>query len=651
MEEGAESVAYELSDLVKNLKPFSELHLYWSYNDDYNQSEIEDKNIALLMKIHKGMEEALEKIPDLRENLELLEETAVPDKINSEIANRYYEFLLQKRNDLGKKFAERGEDFRKYTKEFFENRKGEKRAILKKDILKVLGAIPSDFDYEFGEGCNAFYDKYTTMKQVSNRREQINKNAAKSIKAFEKAKKELERLSAFENSYLAEKYGGPAWFTKKIAITPTEAKSLEIIKKEMYKDLYDQVLIPAIKKYSGRDDLQIFLHTDDMICVEVPDPQDSIEGRKDDENRHIGTIFASIPRTNSQWSNEPLLISFAKVQGLHEGEISKAVASGHKKPKTKKDFDKRALADANFVLSSWGADGYLSQYKFRVDPTTIFGEYAKDSNIVGYIKIPTRHDLHKLSELMFRGNKGTWAGKRLAKGGTVSGSDLLIEHADGTIEEIFFDDTYFKKVANMEVDFYGKKIILGEEYNDLEKKILETKNKKNIVALENQRQILLEKARPQIGRLFLQNDLHVGSYSTPGRPSNLDTITSSQLAALQTYGINGFQMSLMSEALHCELVFRSYDSKRESASNDDLTYSTDPVTFMLRLNLLESKMRKQGASDKQIIEAMKLYVEEFENSLSIFKPEDQLNMFDEIVVPANIELMENGVPLFLGTTI
>ena len=88
---------------------------------------------------------------------------------------------------------------------------------------------------------------------------------------------------------------------------------------------YEDILIPSIKKYSNRPDLKIYLHTDDIISVEVADPQHTIEGKKDFKNRPVGTIFTSLPRVNSQSSNEPLATSFSQVQSFHEGEISNAV--------------------------------------------------------------------------------------------------------------------------------------------------------------------------------------------------------------------------------------------------------------------------------------------------------------------------------------
>ncbi|MCA9488202.1 MAG: hypothetical protein KC516_04545 [Nanoarchaeota archaeon] len=659
MEEAAESAGFELADNLKNIEPFSEVHLYWSYNDDYNQSEIEDKNIALLRDIHRKMQEASQKVPELEEKLMGLKEEHVRQEIDFELTNRFYDFLTEKRQKSTEKgFEESGKGFKNYTKEFFETKSGKRkhnlnvqlRNKLKKKAKEDLGREYKTFDATFEDSWNRFYDIMTTMKRVGNQRERVNKIIEKTEKDLSKTQKELQRLKAFESSHLVEELEGHSWFTKKIAITPTEAKSLETIKKEVYQSLYKDILIPSMKKSSGREDLQIYLHTDDIISVEVADPQYAIEGRKDDPKRPIGTIFTSIPRTNSQWSNEPLRNSFAQLLRIHEGEISKSIANNKKRPKTKGEFDKRDFAHTDFMFTGWGADGYLSQYKFLIDPTTVQGEYAKDAKIVGYIKTPTRHDLSKLGELMTKGNKGTWAGKRLAKGGTISGSVLLIEHADGTPEEIFFDDAYFKEIANKEFQNEdGTKTTLGERYNELEKKLTNAKSKNSIEKLEKEKSEILKYAQPHIGRLLLQNDLHVGSYSTPGRPSNPDTITSSQLAAIQTYGVTGFQMSLMSEVPHGELGFRSYDSKRETATNDDITHLTDSTNLMRRVKTLEKTMRRKGASLGEIIETTQFYIQEYEEGKPAFLPEDQLNMVDNLVVPANIDLMENGVPLFVGT--
>ena len=654
MEEGAESVGFELSDNIKNLKPFSEVHLYFSYNDDYNMSEIEDKNIAILRDIHNRMRDAEKKLPELMYKEDVLKEELIKSEIDSLLTNKYFNFLMKQRNVQNGDFSETGKGFKDYTREFFETKTGEKRygldgklrKELKKKAQKTLGREFETFDSIFEDTWNRFYNLDTSMKQVSKHREAVNGRLNKMERDLKNTQDKIHEAESFKRSHLVEEMEGHSWFTKKIAITPTEAKSLETIKKEVYKSLYEDILIPAMKKYANRPDLNIFLHTDEIISVEIPDPQDTIEGKKENKSRPIGTIFTSIPRTNSQWSNEPLASSFDKIQSFHEGNISNAVAMNKKRPKTKGEFDKRDLAHTDVVFSSWGADGYLSQRKFTVDPTTVQGEYVKNSHLTAYIKTPTRHDLSKLKKLMLQRNKGTWAGKRLAKGGTIAGSTLLIEHANQSPEEIFFDDRYFKKIALTEIDEDGT--TLGEKYNELEKKIFETKSKREINKLEKERNKLLEIATPIIGRVFLQNDEHVGSYSTPGRPSNADTITSSQLAAIQTYGVKGFDMSVMSEVLHGALAFRSYDSKRESATNNDITHTSDPIALMNNLKALELKMRKQGAKDRDILEVTQYYLQEFADGQSIFKQEDQKNMVKEILYPINIELMENGVPLLDG---
>jgi hypothetical protein len=600
------------------------------------------------------MRDAGKKLPGLREKEDELKEELIKSEIDSIMTNQYYNFLTKKRNVENGEFKETGKGFKDYTRDFFETKSGERRynldgklrKDLKKKAQKILGREFETFDSIFEDTWNRFYNLDTSMKQVSKHRETVNSKLNKVERDLKNTQDKIHEAESFARSHMVEQMEGHSWFTKKIAIKPTQAKALETIKKEVYKSLYEDILIPSMKKYANRPDLNIFLHTDEIISVEIPDPQHTIEGKKENKSRSIGTIFTSLPRTNAQWSNEPLVGSFSQVQSFHEGEISNAIATGKKRPKTKGEFDKRNLAHTDVYFSSWGADGYLSQRKFTVDPTTVQGEYVKNSHITTYIKNPTRHDLSKIGKLMIQGNKGTWAGKRLAKGGTISGSTLLIEHANQSPEEIFFDDRYFKKVALTKIDENGT--TLGQKYNELEKRIYESKNKKEINNLEKERNKLLDIARPVIGRVFLQNDEHLGSYSTPGRPSNVDTITSSQLAAIQTYGVKGFDMNVMSEILHGELAFRSYDSKRESSTNNDITHTSDPVAFMNNLKALELKMRNQGAKDKEILEVTQLYSQEFADGQSIFKQEDQKNIFKEILYPINIELLENNVPLLLG---
>ena len=103
----------------------------------------------------------------------------------------------------------------------------------------------------------------------------------------------------------------------------------------------------------------------------------------------------------------------------------------------------------------------------------------------------------------------------------------------------------------------------------------------------------------------------------------------------------------MGEALNGEQAFRSHDSKREASTNDFLTVSNDAVGFMKRLNILEHKMRENGASDKDILESTKLYSKEFEEGQPKFKPEDQKALFMEVLHDPNMEMMENKIPLFV----
>lgn len=660
-EEAARSVAYQVAPLFKDIPEDRPIHYQWSYNDWANMLETMDTLLPKLRKIHKEMSDASKNLPEWREERDKLKEGLSENLVQKLIGERvYYHINTRKekypheseltKEDEKKLFPERGEEYKKLQDSFFKTKKGAKTKMLKalkgkvkKEFEGITGKKIDDklkeeeFDSLFYETVHKFYDEFTTfnkLKDFYEKGQKTFKNISNKIHSLEDKIHEAER---FENSLLAENET-PAYFTKKVAISPTEAKIFYMITKQINKNYYD-LMFSEINKINEKKN-KFLVHADDVINFEVPDPQHSIEGRDEDKKRPIGTTFLSMPRTNSQKSNEPILNSFSELQGFHEGEISEAVKKHKSKPKTKGEHNKRDYAYPDVALTSYGADGFNMQEKMTIDQITIQGEYAKAPLITTYIKVPTRHDTQKLGELMSRGNKGIWPAKRIVKGGNTTGIVIYTQHPDQSNETLFIDDDYLKQIGQK----YGEKYSKLE--NDLKRFEIESK-KEEIEKTKTEISNLLEEVKPEIYKVLLQGDVHLGSYSTVGRVSNVDGVRASQLIALQTNGFNNLKYSIMSEALHGEQAFRSHDSKREASTNDFLTVSNDAIGFMKRLNILENQMRKKGANDRQILEATQQYVKEFEEGQPKFKPEDQKAIFMEVLYSPNKEMMDNGIPLFV----
>jgi len=653
-EEAARSVAYQVAPLFKNIPESVPIHYQWSYNDWANMNETLDTLLPKLRKIHQEMKEATENLPKWREEEKGLKEQISENLIGKLVGERVYYHVNTRKGKFKKgEFPEKGEKFFEIKESFFTTKNGTKTKMFKslKDKVKkeyegITGkSLKEDkireeqFDSLFYDTVNKFYDELTTFNRLKDFYDISQKKFSSTAKKINSLEDKIHEAERFENSFMAEEDEGHAWFTKKIAISPTEAKSLHMVVKQINKDYYD-ILFSEIKKINGKNH-KFFQHSDDIINIEVPDPQYLIEGKDDYKNRPIGTTVLMLPRTNSQKSNEPILNSFSDLQGFHEGEISEAVKKGKIKPKTKGVHNKRDFAFPDIALTSYGADGYNMQEKMTIDQSTIQGDYAETPLITTYIKVPTRHDTQKLGTLMVKGNKGTWSGKRIVKGGNTTGMVIYTQHPDQSNESVFIDDDYLKSI--------GKKY--GEKYSKLEEDLknfnLEGKTKEFEEA-KTEMDKLLQEVKPEIYRIFLQNDMHLGSYSAVGRTSGVDGIRASQLVALQTNGWNNIKYSIMTEALHGEQAFRSHDSKREASTNDFLTVSNDTEGFMKRLNMLENKMRQNGANDKQILEATQFYVKEFEEGQPKFKPEDQKATYMEVLYDLNLEMMENKIPLFIG---
>lgn len=657
-EEAAKSAAHDLAPLVKNLSENVPIHFYFSYNDDANKSEIEDQHIAILRNLHSRMTKATKELPNLEKKFEETLWDYKTISIQNDISQGFYDYLVDLRDgeDLPKsdvsddeeyvEFQERGKEFRGYIEDYF-NMDSETFKSLKenakKNFFTLKGSTEEDFEDFFNANVENYIVKNTTFKKAINRKENLFNKKQKIENKISELEDKINEANAFQHSMLVEAMEGHSWFTKKIAITPTQAKALETIKKDIYKDLYTKILIPELKKIIGTN-LDIKLHTDDIITVEVPDPQHILEGNNNPE-RPIGTLMTSMPRTNSQLSNEPILNSMAQLIGFHKGEISEAIQKGKFYPEKLKDFNKRDFAHAKILFTSYGADGYNHQKKFAIDPETEIGKYAGDDRIVDYIKLPTRHDTSKLGELAVKGNKGTWPVKRIIKGGNTTGPLLYIEHPDMSTEQIFWNDDYLSKVGKE----YGEKFDkINNSIASYELKLSKAKKnttkrnyKKKLKELNEKKQEILIEIKPTINHVFLENDIHVGAYSTMGRTSLIDGVSSSQLAALQAYGFSRINFAIMTESMNGEQAWRSYDSSREG-------FGVDPMTQIRRMQTLEAKLREGNVTKKQIDEIMKLTNEEYVLSIPDFKPEGQKEQFSQILGPINREMMDNGIKLYLG---
>jgi hypothetical protein len=660
LEEAAKSAAHELLPVVKNVPEHVPIHFYYSYNDQANMSEIEDTLIASQRKINAKMNHATKNLPKWREKREELVGEMGKTLIDKLVVERvYYHVNTQKSKYEDGEFPEQGQEFKGILYSFFETAKGEKtkkfinlKEKVKKKYEGIIGSeiksgvMQETFDSEYFGIINRVYDEFTTFKKIDSFNSKQHDNFRKIGSKVSSLENKINEAEQFENASIAQDEG-PAWFTGKIAITPMEAKVLQMTKKEDYKRLYTEILIPTLKEISGKD-YDIKLHTDSIITVNVPDPQDLIEGVELKEDSPIGTLLTSFPRTNEQRSNEPIKNSAADLQKFHEGNVAERVKKGKSKPKTVGEFDKRDFSSSDIYLTSYGADGFMHQPRFTVGPTTIKGEFRLTPEITQYIKAPTRHDTSELGKLGVRGNKGTWPNKRIAKGGCTTGNTIYIEHADQSFEPIFIDDLFYERISEKYGEEYSKlENILGgaeDKLSTSKESDAKSKHKQIIKEAKERMEQIHEEVRPELYNVFLQNDLHLGGYTTPGRPSLVDGIKSSQLAALQSLGLDSMKYSIMTEAFDGEQAWKSFDAKRGGGQGSQKT----PVSFMRDLNFIKFKMKEAGYSDGDILDYSQVYVKEFQESKASFLPEEQISLAREVIQPTNEELMDHGMISYVG---
>lgn len=662
-EEAAESVAYELAPLLKDIPEHVPIHIYFSYNDDANLSELEDQILSKMRQFMQKATLASENLPELRSELNDTRNKMGKYAVNIGVADYIIEYLEEKQK-TEKSFNIKGKSLRDLIEQelFTENNGKTSPGIkklkkeLKKSFFTELGREDdADFERAFEEAKKRYFFQNPNIKDLESimRRKETDEKEKESIeKHMMELKDNIRELEQYELALETEKQEKMAWFTKKIAITPTQAKAKWMMEKMLYKELYENILIPTLKKITGKN-LKIFVHTDREKSVFIEDPSALLGMNTYPKNKLYGTIVTSIPRTNRQRSNEPILDSIRELIAKHESSLASRLKQGFEKPTTVQQFDKRhGSAYADVLFTSWGADGFRLMPKFVTSPTTIRGEYEEMPGIVWYLKLPTRHDTRALREQMKKGNRGTWEGKRIDKGGPTTGQVIQIIHPDQSQEWFFMDDDYYERIAEA----------FGEEYLALEEKIKRARTPAGKEKATKELEAFIERIKPELTYSLLMNDLHYGSYNMIGRLTNTDYIRASQLVALQSLGLDPLSSAvkdeakdeekpilrrissvIQTEALHGNLIIPSHGYYSFMEGQFD-----DPETFKIKLESLEAGLKKEGVSDKKMLQYLKAYVYEQISARPTFHPEKQKEMYKNISSPIIMDLLNHGIQFVIG---
>jgi hypothetical protein len=649
-EEAAESVAYELAPLVKDIPEHVPIHIYFSYTDDANLSELEDQMIAKMRQFMQKASRAAEDLPELRAELGIMKNRMGRYAVNVGVADYIIEALGEKQKTGGTPLT--GKKLRTAIEEelFVENNGKSSPGIkkLKKELRRTFTTEmgrddEADFERAFEDAKKRYFLNNISIKDIDGiiKRKEVDSTDKDSLeKHMLETKDDINELEQYELALETEKQEKHAWFTKKIAITPTQAKAKWMMEKMLYKELYEQILIPTLKKVTGKE-LKVHVHTDREKSVFIEDPTALLGMNNYPKNKLYGTIVTSVPRTNRQRSNEPLADSIRELKMKHESSIASRLKQGYEKPATVQQFDKRhGSAYADVIFTSWGSDGFRLMPKFVSAPTTVRGEYEELPDIVWYMKLPTRHDTRALGEQMKKGNKGTWEGKRVDKGGPTTGQVIQFMHPDQSQEWFFMDDDYYEKVADT----------FGEEYLALEGKVKRARTPATKEKAREELQDFAEMIKPHMTYSLLMNDLHFGSFNLIGRLTNCDYIRASQLAALQSLGMDQIAPGLrtissavQTEALHGNMMIKShgYYSHMEGQFED-------PETFKIKLEALEAGLKKEGVSDKRMLQYIKAYVNEQMNARATFHPEKQKEMYKNMESPLVMELLGHDIQFIIG---
>ncbi|HYD03940.1 MAG TPA: hypothetical protein VEC16_06615 [Alphaproteobacteria bacterium] len=648
--EAGQNAANELQYLFKNINPQTQIFIYSSYNDDANRDEINDLQVTKYRMAKDKADEAKRKLPKLEEEIRSTRIELGKEYVNLTLGERVAKRVEDKESRLGKdEDLPKGKAFR----EFLESIAGDyskkesqiytraKRSFEKhaetKDEKSFEDAISSAY-HRFIES-SGITDKEEILRRIKMDEEKKNTLSTKLAALRDKREEYQMYLTAYET----EVQEGHGWFTKKVAMNNTEAKGLWVVSKNIYKDIIEKDLFANIKKNAG-EHLDLNYISDAEISVYIKDPAEA-HGFPIKSAKHLpGKIVYSIPRVNRQMSNEPHNTSLFIAQKKHESAIAARLANPKEKPKTIDEFLDRKyhlLAYSDVVLTSHGAEGFQHMVKHAVGHTQQTGEYRGEIELVNYIKVPTRHDVKRISELTKKGNVGTWEAKRIEKGGATTGFAVLIHHPDDTEESIFVHDNVTEYVEKT----------YGESYRKLQSALPNAK-KTEKTAIQNKLNDLYAKIREDLTMYnsLQANDLHFGAFNERNAPTNVDYIKASQIHIMQTYGKKNINVVTGTEFINGNQRWRSYDASLEGELEDP---ATSEINTNFVIKSLQEKFKKQGMKESDITKLVLEHVRLLETEKMYSKPthraDDQLEIFRQIEWPIFMELLEYGIPIFLGT--
>ncbi|MFP4117486.1 MAG: hypothetical protein ACLFTR_01030 [Candidatus Woesearchaeota archaeon] len=655
-EEAKASVAKELKPLIENVPNEVPIHIYYSYNDDFNLSEIETLLVEAWRKSENEANKAEEKLPGLYEKEGELKIRSLRENTAVSIDERLEDSYL----DLRNRYEEGSLDYESYGLQPPEGMEAIEDALSGKKIREILGQEYFDKNSkglkefkknlkktsrgtmnsrEFDELFWELVEKRLNNSKIRNlddiiaRLEADTKKRDSVDRKYDHTKDTIDEYEQLKLARESEKRSGHAWFTKQVHINPTVSKAIEMAQKNRYKKYYEDMISKELKSLLG-EEKNIKLHTDRDISVYVPDPAQIYGYNSYPDKKLYGTIITSVPRTNRQRSNEPLKNSLAELIGKHENSVKKSILIGSERPRTIEEFKKRgSLAFSDVVFTGWGADGYNRNKKATVAPTVVKGEYRESIPMTNYLKLPTRHDTDILKEMGNRGNTGTWELKRIEKGGDTTGNVLQVMEPDGSEKWIFFNDLFYEEIAEK----------YSAQVRELESKIERARTQKSIDKHKRRLNALYEEIVPEVKSILMDNDNHYGVYNHPGRPSNHDAIDATQSVAEQRLGLENISMHFGSEYLNGnQSLGTKYDPARENRSLDD-------ITMNMHVKILRERLKKAGYRDEEIHDHIDSYV--LENALAKSVPtlEHQKELFKRYRQPALEELMDNGTEVYLSS--
>lgn len=656
-EEAARSVPHELAPQYQNIPSHVPIHWFFSFNDDYNMRERGDVLIAKMRFVRESAKRAKFKLPILKEELSARKNRIAQTFLNESIGNYVMENFKDeieagmfdiKDEETGETIDQKipsGKKFRHHIRDAYFTEKDE--AKLRKKLLKPFksnyGKV-ENFDRLFQNAVEryAFSSSVSGLESVNERMRVDQHKKAENEERIPNIEDTVSEYTRYLEALKAEEGEGHAWFTKKVAMTPTETKAQRMIAKASYKALYTNIVIPELEKIVGHS-LNIKLHTDPEISVFVPEPGKMLGMNAYSDDLLNGTIIASYPRINRQDSNIPTLNSYARLQAKHAANVANRVKSRAERPKTINEFDKNnSLGWSDVAWTSWGAEGFLVQPKLVIAPTRMKGEYRGPTETVHFLKTPTRHDTGKLSEMAHKGNRGTNEIKRLEKGGGTTGSTYQIKHPDRSVEWTFSDDAFFEKIA----EEYGVQYTIFK--SKLDRARSESAIQKWGLKLETLKEKIAEEA--ELNNIFLANDYHLGNANLAGRPNNIDMIRGSVIPALQAIGFENISAYMGTEFCNGGQAWKSYNAMFEGEHDNQ---QSELENEWLLSQGLRTHFKKEGFEGEQLEAKINAHMSDYSSELKYVRPsfriDDQIEMYRNIVQPVTKELLENDTKVFLGS--